>query len=116
MIHAEDILILRGNRGTDRIVEALCSDKFNNIVFSYAAQPIQMLHHSVHVNANKHKQLSNFMAYMDISLDEFMEGDRHYDYLIIYTPELPEAEIIEAVKNWLVEEELSVEQVIVVCQ
>ena len=116
MIHIEDVLILKGTKGTERIVESLCSDHLNNIVFSYAAVPIQMLHNSVHVNANKHKSLANFMAYMDISLDEFLEGDRHYDYLIIYTPELPEVEIVEAVKNWLVEEELSVEQVIVVCQ
>lgn len=116
MIHIEDVLILKGTKGTDRIVESLCSDHLNNIVFSYAVVPIQMLHNSVHVNANKHKSLANFMAYMDISLDEFMEGGKHYDYLIIYTPDLPEANIMDAVRDWLVEEELNIEQVIVVCQ
>lgn len=121
MTHIDNMLVVRGTVGTEAIVEALTSDKYKVAVFSFADQPIQMLHYAIHVDARKHKlsKLSKFMAYMDICMDEILEGDKHYDYLIVHT-QMPEENIIEAMREWLEEcdktgELDAVDQVVITC-
>lgn len=99
MIHIDDMLIVKGNKGTEAIVEALCSDKYKAAVFSFADRPIPMFHYAIHVDARKHS-LMKFMAYMDICMDEVLKGDKHYDYLIVHT-QMSEDNMKEAMCEWL---------------
>ena len=118
MIHIDDAIIIKGNFGTDTIVETLCGDKFTNIVFSWSNAPLHMIHHSTHVDHKKHSKIENFIAYMDIAMDAYLEGDKHYDYLIIYIPEEEEETIEKTLADWMENTDFDnlVGQVVIVCQ